>query len=324
MKPPAAGNHPPKGAPHAPSTPPPVGHPTTPPPTRGPTALPPTAPLVPNGPFDPNKSAYDELSDFFGKLGMKFDSELNDLIQNAMKAGYGPDKINLIMPELEKTKAFQTRFPGYKQRIDNGYNAIDLGQYLQLEDSYHQKLQAAGLPAGFYDDPSDFGQFIANDVSVEELQTRISAAVTETKKIDPTSRELMAKFYGLSTGDIASYFLDPNRSLPVIERQFQTAQIAAHASRAGLDTSSATRYETLLDQGLTPDQAAQGYGTVKSLKDTVGASAAVYGDSYNQSDAEQDVFFNRSDKRRQIMSQESATFGGKSQGNTGSAQRQAY
>lgn len=271
-----------------------------------------------------DQSAYKILSDFFTSMGIQFDAELQKLIQDAMTAGYGPDKIDLIMPELQKTQAFQNRFPGYSQRITNGYNALSLGEYLQLEDTYHRIMQEAGLPAGFYDDPSDFGQWIANDVSPQELQTRVQIATAEAQKIDPTTKNLLARFYGLSTGDIASYFLDQNRALPVIQRQYTTASIATYAAKAGLAVNDISRYERLVDQGVTVDAAAQGFGTVRSLYDTVGAAASTYGETYDQSDAEGDVFFNRSDKRRRIMSQEAATFGGRSRGDTGSAKRQSY
>lgn len=269
-------------------------------------------------------SAYAILSTFFTSMGMKFDAQLQQLIQDAMTAGYGPDKIDLIMPELEKTTAFQNRFPGYAQRVTNGYNAVSLGDYLQLENTYHRILQENGLPAGFYDDPSDFGQWIANDVSPQEIQTRVQMATTEANKIDPTTRNLLTQFYGLGTGDLASYFLDSKRALPVIQRQYNTANIATYAAKAGLAVNDITRYEKLNDQGVTADAAAQGFGTVKALTDTVGEIASLYGDTYDQTDAEGDVFFNRSDKRRKILAQETATFSGRSKGDLGSAARQNY
>lgn len=269
-----------------------------------------------------NQSAYDILSSFFTSMGIKMDAELDKLIQDAMLAGYGPDKIDLIMPDLEKTQAFKARFPGYAQRVANGYNAVSLGDYLNLEDTYHRILQESGLPAGFYDDPSDFANWIANDVSPQEIQTRVQMAVTEAQKIDPTTRNLLAQFYGLSTGDLASYFLDSNRALPVIQRQYTTANIASYAAKAGLAVNDIKHYEGLLDQGLTVDTAAQGYGTVKSIYDTVGSVAGIYGETFDQSDAEADVFFNRNDKRRRIMAQEAATFSGQSRGATGEANRQ--
>lgn len=270
------------------------------------------------------KSAADVFRAYFAAIGMPWDSELEGVLFDAMRNGYGPDQIDLILPDIQGTTAFKKRFPGYAQRVSNGYNAINLGEYLTLENDYHRRLQNAGLPAGFYDDPSDFGNFIANDVSPDEFQNRVNLAVDAAKKVDPTMRELMARFYGLGTGDVASYFLDPTRALSTIEHQYQTAGVASWAQRNGYTISDIRRYERLTTDGVTAEQAAQGYGTVKAIDESVGRIAEIYGEQYGQEDAEQDVFFNKSDKRRRIVAQEQATFSGQSRGATGSAQRQSY
>lgn len=270
------------------------------------------------------ESAFSILQNFFESVGIAFDAEIESVIKNAMLAGYGPDQIDLIMPDLQKTQAFNARFSGWAQRVKNGYNQLQIGEYLQLENQYHRIMQQAGLPAGFYDDPSDFGNWIANNVSPDEIQSRVSAAVRTAQQIDPTMRNLMTEFYGLTTGDVASYFLDQKRALPVIERQFNSAGVASWAARNGFAVTDMGRYESLVDSGVTPEQAASGYGTVKALSDTVSEAASIYGEAYTQDDAEQDVFFNKNEKRRRIMAQEAATFGGSSSGATGAARRQSY
>jgi hypothetical protein len=289
----------------------------TPPPATPP---PPTAPPTPT----PGESMFDIFRNFFESAGIAYDSELQDLITAFMQDGFSPDQVDLLMPDIIQTNAFQTRFPGYTQRINNGYNALSIGEILKLEDAYHRILQASGLPAGFYDDPSDFGQWIANDVSPAEIEGRVRMAVDAAKSIDPTMRNIMAQFYGLSTGDVASYFLDQSRALPIIEHQYKTAGIASYAARAGLAVNDITRFEQLASDGVTMEQAALGYGTVKQLSDYVGNAAGVYGESYTVADAEADVFFNKNEKRRRIVGMEQATFGGSSRGQTGSAKRQSY
>jgi hypothetical protein len=228
------------------------------------------------------------------------------------------------MPDIQKSQAFQRRFPGYNARISNGYNAINIRQYLELENSYRSIMESAGLPKGFYDDPSDMGQWIAKNTSPAEIEGRVRLAVDAAKSVDPTMRNLMARFYGLATGDVAAYFLDPDRALPAIEHQFNTANVASWAARSGYQINDISRYEQLVADGVTAQQAAAGYGTVRELNDAVGRVASVYGESYTQEDAEGDVFFNKNEKRRRIMAQEAATFGGSSRGSTGSAQRSSY
>lgn len=269
-------------------------------------------------------SAYWILQEFFQSLGLVFDLELSNLIRDFALEGYGPQDIDLLMPQLEQTTAFKNRFAGYHQRVANGYNAISIYEYRQLENEYHRIMAEAGLPVGFYDDPSDYANFIANNVSVAEIQSRVDMAVKAAQSVDPTARDLMARFYGLGTGDVAAYFLDQSRALPVIERQYKAANVASWAQRVGFGVGAMDRYEALVDYGVTEEQAAQSYGTIKSLSDSVGGIAGVYGETYSQTDAEDDVFFGKSEKRRKLVSQEEATFRGRSEGATGSARRQSY
>jgi hypothetical protein len=291
------------------------------------TATDPSAPVTPLPPTtDPTVSAIDYLRRFFANIGLQMDAELEGVLTGAMKAGYTPADIEsgILMPDIQKTQAFQTRFPGYNQRTANGYNAISIREYLQLEDAYRSVMANAGLPAGFYDDPSDMGQWIAKNVSVAEIEGRVRMATDAAKGVDPTMRNLMAQFYGLSTGDVAAYFLDPDRALPTIEQQYKSAGVASWAARNGYQVTDMARYEQLVANGVTAEQAAQGYGTVKALDESVGHAAGIYGETYNQGDAEQDVFFNKNEKRRRIMSFEQATFSGSSRGATGSADRSSY
>jgi hypothetical protein len=302
----------------------------TPPPPPPPPAPEPIAPPTPQPEVDPDAervtNAMDYLRKFFAGIGMSFDAELEGVLLTAMKAGYTPADLEsgLLMPEIQNTQVFKTRFPGYAARISNGYSAINIKQYLDLENQYRSIMENAGLPRGFYDDAADMGQWIAKNVSPAEIEGRVRLASDAAKKVDPTMRNLMARFYGLSTGDVTAYFLDPQRALPTIEHQYKSAEVASWAQRNGYHVGDMSRYEKLVSDGITGDQAAQGYGTIRQLNDTVGQVASIYGESYSQDDAEQDVFYNKNEKRQKIMRQEAATFGGSSRGSTGSAQRSGY
>jgi hypothetical protein len=275
-----------------------------------------------------SQSALDILTSWFQTyLGLGSSAEIVEIIKKAWQGGYSPADMDLFLPDIEKTQVFQQRFPGFQTAIKNGYlpgGIGSLGQYIQIEGQMRANLASWGLPAGFYDSPSDFGQWIANGVSPDEINHRAELAVTAAKQVDPTMRNLMARYYGLTTGDVASYFLDASRALPTLERQYNAAGVASWAERVGLDTSSASRFEDLVDKGVTISSASQGYGTVKTLTSGFGKIAGIWGENYSQSDAESDVFFNQNDKRRRIMAKEAAAFSGSSQGATGSAQRQSY
>lgn len=270
------------------------------------------------------ENAIDIFRKFFESLGIKFDREIESVILDAMRSGITPDQMDLIIPDLQNTSAFKARFPGWEQRKANGFNAISLGEYIQMEDAYRSILAQSGLPKGFYDDNADLGRFIAMNISAEELQTRVDISVDAVRQVDPTMRNLLTRYYGVGRGDIAAYFLDPKRAQTLIEHQYETAGVASWAQRAGLDVSDRTRFEQLVAEGVTTDQAAQSYGTIAALTDTVGRAASVYGEAYDQRDAEQDVFFNETERRQRIMRLEQGTFGGSSAGATGSGRRQSY
>ena len=266
-------------------------------------------------------SAFDVFKDTLASWGIPVGADIEAIIKNAVIDGYTPDQIELIIPDIQATQTWKTRFPGWDKRVANGYNQITVGQYLDLENQYHQIMQSAGLPKGFYDDPSDFGEWIAGNVSPDEVQNRVALASDAVRKVDPVARDLLAKFYGVTAGDLTSYFLDQKRALPVLDKQYKAVNVAQYAAKAGLQVQGASHYEDLVDNGVSAEQAASGYNTVKTFADTFGQLGGVYGMDYTQQDAEKDVFFNQNDKRRKLSSLERASFSGSSQGATGAANR---
>jgi hypothetical protein len=292
----------------------------------------PAAPAAPAGPTPEEQAAAQQRTHYmeafraiFSKLGMSLDPELETILKGAIDNGYTDVDLPIIMPDIINTQAFKTRFVGYEAyKANHNGVAIDLGEYIRLEWAYRDILQQAGLPAGFYDDYSDFGNLIAHNVSPDELAWRASTAVNLAKEVDPTMRNLLSTFYGVSTGDIAAYFLDPTRAQNLIEHQYKSADVASWAMRNGYAVDNMKRFEQLVDDGVTAEQAAQGYATVRALDDALGSAASVYGESYGQADAERDVFFNDNEKRRRIMAMEAGTFSGTTSGQQGTVRRSDY
>ena len=122
-------------------------------------------------------------------------------------------------------------------RLDNGYNAISPGQYLSQETAIKQLMAEAGFAPGFYDEPEDLAEFIANDVRPEEVRDRIKLAQRAVMDADPLIKaELQERFgIGLDTeADLVSYFLDPDRAVPILEMKSQVgvAELGAATQRA--------------------------------------------------------------------------------------------
>lgn len=224
---------------------------------------------------------------------------------------------------LQDTAAWRQRFAGNEMLRNAGLPVLSVGEYLSTERSYAQVMKQYGLPAGFYDDPSDFSQFIGNSVAPAEVQTRVQMYADLANREDPATRAQLQSM-GMSQGDLLAYMIDPARAQPLIQNKYQTALIGSAARRAGV-TADNTYVSTLASRGVTEQQAAEGYGLISgSLKDA-GLLAGVSGESYGLGDMQAEVFDNggaAGKKRKRLASQERARFGG-SQGTAAGALRQS-
>lgn len=177
--------------------------------------------------------------------------------------------IEQIMLDIRQTPEYISRFPAMKALADKG-QAINEAQYINYETSASALMKSAGLPPGFYDQPTDFTEFLTNNLALPELQARIEIAKAAVYNSDPATLAALQSFYGIQgglnyIGDATAYFLDPDRALPTIEKQFIAAQEAGAASRAGYGALSMQDAERLANLGITPDVAQRGFGTLATL-----------------------------------------------------------
>ena len=50
-----------------------------------------------------------------------------------------------LLPELFERPEFKKRFPGYHPRLEAGYNAIDIQDYLEYETTFKELMYTHGL-----------------------------------------------------------------------------------------------------------------------------------------------------------------------------------
>jgi len=134
--------------------------------------------------------------------------------------------LNLSVQQMEirlrGTDEYKDRFAGMGIRSENGLNQVSEARYLELENNYASVLAEFGLPESFYDSPEDFASFIGNDVSPEEFATRTALAAQAVSEIDPNLDEELRRLYPeIDDGDLISYFLDPDRAVPLMELKLQ-------------------------------------------------------------------------------------------------------
>ena len=170
-----------------------------------------------------------------------------------------PDEIGRAVSD---TPEYAARFPGNVARRNAGLPEKSLTEYIQLEQAYAGMMRGAGLPSGFYDGSDDFSKFIAGDVSLAELQTRIDDGYRAVSESNPQVIQQMKNLYGIDEGGLAAYFLDPARATPVIRRQARAAQIAAEASRQAGMQLGVGMAEDLARENITAEQAQRGFGII--------------------------------------------------------------
>ena len=180
------------------------------------------------------------------------------------------ETVNINNPDaiifaLREQPAYQRRFAGNAARMRKGLAELSPADYISLEDNYRLTLRANGLPAEFYDSPDDFQQLIEGDVSPQEFATRIQDGYRAVADADPEVKRQMQRLYGVTEGELAAYFIDPQRTLPIITRQARAAQIAARGrEQAGIQLSGGLA-EELAARGVTEAEAARGFAEIGAL-----------------------------------------------------------
>lgn len=228
------------------------------------------------------RDAYEALNSVFSSYGL---GTLAGKIFDYVKQGFGADTISIL---LQQTDEYKQRFAGNELRKAKGLPVLSPAEYLSTESSYRQLMRQAGLPDGFYDQPSDFNDFIGKDVSPTELKSRVDLASQASVLASPELKNALLSMYGIDDSHITAYFLDPERALPTIQKQAAAAQIGAEALKRGLNIS--THAEDYAMAGISSQQAAQAYGQIAQQLPGYATIAGQYGMNVGQADLEASLF----------------------------------
>ncbi|HEY2332963.1 MAG TPA: hypothetical protein VGH94_13675 [Acidimicrobiales bacterium] len=191
---------------------------------------------------------------------------LTDWAWQKLTSGASMDQ---IVYEMRQTDQYKQRFAGNVARQAAGLTPMTEADYLNYEQSARQLFSFYGLPKTFYDQPSDFADFIAKDVSVTELSDRVQLA-SQRMNAQPEEDKAWARLYGVSTGDQLAYFLDESKALPILQRQAAAANLAGIGTRTGFGDIDRAAAERLAGMGVTADQATQGFGQLAGMKQVTG------------------------------------------------------
>lgn len=179
---------------------------------------------------------------------------------------------NILVGRIRETEQYRERFSGNVARRRAGLNTLSEAEYLSQENRYRALFRNSGLPAQMFTDKEITDQLISNDVSPEEVAGRVQSAYQAVADADPVVLQEMRRLYNIDDGGLAAYFLDPERSRPVLETQARAAQIAGAAAQSGMGIGVGTA-EELARQGVTQQQAQSGFQAIETGQEIFGLTA---------------------------------------------------
>jgi len=209
------------------------------------------------------QSAKEVITDLLAQYGLEpLTQFVNDLI---FKEDLMSGEAILSRIRSDKGTAGETywaRFAGNKLRRNAGMNVLSEAEYLAMENTYRQIMRSAAIPANLFDKPDDLANLIGGDVSPQELSSRINDGYLAVSQANPEVVTQMRRLYGLQDGELAAYFLDPERTTPYLLRQARSAQIAGQAKLQAGQEITMGQAEQLATAGVTQEQAQQGFQTI--------------------------------------------------------------
>lgn len=244
------------------------------------------------------------IRDFLRQWGLL---ELAPELDRLIREGLGADAITV---QLRETSAYKARFRANEKREAAGLPVLSPAEYIAAEDAYRQVFRSYGLPASFYDQLSDFHEFLEKDVSPEEVNARAAAAQQTWLTSDPSVRNAWRDFYGLTDGAAIASIMDPDRALPIVQRMVTAAQLGGLAARNGL-AADRGRFEQYADRGITAEQAAAGFAEIGQTLTTDQAIARRFGQTFTQAEAEAariEGLASAQRKQRELAQSEQALF----------------
>ena len=173
------------------------------------------------------------------------------------------DNKDVLLNSIRDTPEYKQRFKANDIRRSRGLPELSADDIVKLENSFRDTLRANSLPRGFYDTQDDFANFIGSDVSPQELNARVSQGYNAVLQAEPGTKAELQRLYGLNDGDIAAFFIDPERfNQSDAIKKAQAAQTASEARRQAGITLTTQQAEALATEGVTRQEAQQGFAAI--------------------------------------------------------------
>jgi len=181
-------------------------------------------------------------------------------IQGFVTSGLDGDA---VLAMIRDTPEYKDRFPAMAAMMTKN-RAITEAEYIDFERNAAQLERSYGLPAGMLGRDT-VTNLLSNEVSAKELEQRVTLAAAGAFQTTPEMRDTFNRFYGISGGGLTAYFLDPDKALPLLNKQYAASQIGAEAQRNQFQIAASTA-EQFTELGVTEEQARSGFGVAANQR----------------------------------------------------------
>lgn len=237
-------------------------------------------------------------------------------IESYVRSGLDGDA---VVAQIRDTQEYKDRFPAMAA-LSAKKRAISEAAYIDFERNAAGLERAYGLPAGMLGTDT-ITNLLTNEVSAQELENRVTMAAAGAFQASQEVRDTFRDYYGIESGGLTAYFLDPDKALPLLNKQYASAQIGAEAQMQDFSIAAGMA-ERLNEVGITQQEARQGFaitaaqrGFTQGRGDTVTQDQLISGTFMNDQESKKAI--ERAQKGRAAQFEQGGSFTASAQGVSG-------
>lgn len=152
-------------------------------------------------------------------------------------------------------------FPGMDKFIADGTFAGESPelQYIEYRNSVRESAKRYGISDSLVSN-AKIVDYLTNKVSAAEIAQRMGTAANAVATTPPETVAILKDYYGVSSGDLITFFLDPDETEAMLQTRYTAARIGTEGVRQQFGVNVAEA-ESLAKRGVGIDQAAEGFRT---------------------------------------------------------------
>lgn len=225
----------------------------------GPTG--PTGPTAPTNPFSAVQLMEQLL---FSVLGIR---GLGQWAAGLANQGASPTEIvQALRYGTDTSDAGQTAYSAYLAAFPQMDKFLREGifagespelQYIEYRNTIREAAERYEIDSSLVTNDR-IAQYIGGRNSAAEIVDRMNMAATAVATTPPETISILRDYYGVNSGDLVSFYLDPDETEAMLTKRYTAARIGTEAARQRFGVSR-TEAEDLAMRGITAAEAEQGF-----------------------------------------------------------------